>query len=344
MRYWELSKKYKLHHVGLWILFFAGWYLFRASDFPNQKLAVYITTVKVLVLALLVYVTNYVLIPVLLHKKQYGLFALIYTGMILAFGFFKIYLIIVLLQPYFSVKLDVFSPLKVRFYDDIIPLFLLVSTGAAAKFVMDYIVFQKRLAAISREKAETELQYLKSQINPHFVFNTLNAIYFQIDKTNTDARETLLRFSDLLRYQLYECNAEKIEIEKEMAYLRDYIHLQQKRKDENYIVTFNSSPALRDFAIVPLLLSPFVENAFKHISHFSDKPNTICIKADKQEDTFRFSVINTTENGQRSNELQVGGIGLKNVQRRLDLLYNGKHNLEICEDDHQYKVMLLIKV
>ncbi|MEJ7740001.1 MAG: histidine kinase [Chitinophagaceae bacterium] len=344
MKHWEVFRRYKLHHILLWSLFFAGWYLFRAGDFPNQQVAIYITTVKVLILASLVYFTNYALIPGMLYKKQYGRFALVYTCMILALGFFKVYLIIKLLQPYYSIKLEVFDDFKARFYDNIIPLFLLVSTGAAAKLVMSYIIFQQRLAAISQEKAETELQYLKSQINPHFVFNTLNTLYFQINKTNHEARETLLEFSGLLRYQLYECNAEKIAIEKEMAYLKDYIHLQQKRKDENYIVNFNCSQALQHFQIVPLLLSPFVENAFKHISHFADKPNTICINAGKRENTFNFSVINTTENGQQSNEPQVGGIGLKNVQRRLDLLYNGKHTLEILKEENAFKVNLIIMI
>lgn len=340
----EIFKKYKLHHLVLWGLLFAGWYLLRSDDFPDNKVAVQITLVKVLVLACLVYLTNILFIPLLLYKKKYLLFTFIFIGAVVIWGIFKIYLIMQLLQPYYKEPLKVFDDFKERFYDNIIPLFLLASTGAAAKLVTDYILSEKRLAAISREKSETELQYLKSQINPHFVFNTLNAIYFQIDKSNQDARETLLQFADLLRYQLYECNETTIPVEKEMHYLEDYIRLQQKRKDENYKVSFNRSPEVKNFQIVPLLLIPFVENAFKHISHFANKHNVIQIIVDRQADEFSFTVINSVEKEVDVKEPKTGGIGLKNVQRRLELLYPGSHALRICEAENNFTVHLTIKI
>jgi len=340
---WKMNRNTKWFHPVFWTLFFAGWYLFRVDDFPNQLVAIKITLVKVLVLASVVYFTNFLLIPFLLYAKKYWLFGLTYTAIIFGAGISKIYFIMQLLQPYYRSDLKVFSSFKSRFYDNIIPLFLLVSTGAAAKLVSDYIVSQKKLAAISQEKAETELQYLKSQINPHFVFNTLNAIYFQIDKSNPEARQTLLQFADLLRYQLYECNAEKISIEEEMAYLNDYIRLQQKRRDENYTVSFERSCMVKEFSIVPLLLIPFVENAFKHISHYTHKVNSVYIAADKKDSQFMFTVINTRDE-QPSNELNTGGIGLRNVQRRLDLLYPGKYALNIHKDCDVYRVRLQITV
>ena len=131
------------------------------------------------------------------------------------------------------------------------------------------------MAELAKEKAEAELNFLKSQINPHFLFNSLNSVYFLIDKSNPDARQALHKFSDMLRYQLYEANGEKIPIEKEINYLQDYVHLQQLRKDENYKVQFNCSPDVKNFSIEPLLLIPFVENAFKHISHKTDGSNFV---------------------------------------------------------------------
>ena len=344
---WETLLKYKVHHILLWLLFFAGWYFMRFEDFPDVNAALKITLIKVLVLATLVYLSNYLLIPYFLYRKRYWAFAAIFVTIIFAFGILKIYMITQVLQPYYSHRLlvfDNFDNFKERVYDNLIPLFLLVSTGAAAKLVMVYLVAEKRLAIISKEKAETELQYLKSQVNPHFVFNTLNAIYFQIDKNNHQARQTLLQFSDLLRYQLYECNEEKIPVEKEISYLRDYVHLQEKRKDENYIVEWCCSMKVKGFNIVPLLLMPLVENAFKHISHFQDKPNTIKIHADKKDNHFSFKITNTTEPGLTSNELQYGGIGLKNVKRRLELLYPGKHELNIIKEDGLYSADLIITV
>ncbi|MEJ7585936.1 MAG: histidine kinase [Ferruginibacter sp.] len=133
----------------------------------------------------------------------------------------------------------------------------------------DYGTLQQRVAEIAKEKAEAELNFLKSQINPHFLFNSLNSVYFLIDKNNPDARNALGKFSDMLRYQLYEMNGDQIPVEKEIRYLNDYVDLQKLRKDDQYVLSFKYSPEVKGFKIEPLLLVPFVENAFKHLSHYN---------------------------------------------------------------------------
>ncbi|MEJ0106369.1 MAG: histidine kinase [Bacteroidota bacterium] len=100
--------------------------------------------------------------------------------------------------------------------------------------MIDYARAQRRIGELAKEKAETELNFLKSQINPHFLFNSLNSVYFLIDKNNPGARQALHKFSDMLRYQIYECNGEKIPVEKEISYLQDYIDLQKLRGSEKY--------------------------------------------------------------------------------------------------------------
>ena len=315
----DYFKSYKPVYLLLWSLLFAAWYLMRVNDFPSQAVALTVTAVKVLVLMLLVYFTNYFLIPRLLYAKRYFLFGALFLSMIFVAGMFKIFVIITILQPYYRQQIGLFDDMATKVYDDLLPLFLLVSTGAAVKLVMSYIISERRIAEISKEKAETELQFLKSQVNPHFVFNTLNAIYFQIDKSNQDARETLIQFSDLLRYQLYECNADQIAIEKELAYLKDYVNLQLKRKDEQYKVAWEQGVGMHGFKIAPLLLMPLAENAFKHISHYTDQPNRIVIETETRDNIFSFKISNTTEPGYKSREPSVGGIGLKNVRRRLEL-------------------------
>jgi two-component system LytT family sensor kinase len=344
MRISGFFKQNGIFHILFWLLFFWGWYLMRVDDFPNTAVALQVTAVKVMVLATLVYLTNYLLIPALLYSRRYVLFTVAYLTLIVSFGLIKIYLIIVLLQPYYRQLLLVFDDFKTKVYDDLLPLFLLVSTGAAVKLMVNYLVSEKKLAEISREKSENELRFLRSQVNPHFVFNTLNSIYFQIDKSNQEARETLLQFSEILRYQLYECNADRLPVEKEIAYLDDYIQLQQKRKDGNYKVNFHCSDQVSDFLIVPLLLIPLVENAFKHISHFSDRTNEIEIKAERLGKRFCFSVRNTKEEGKKSSEPDYGGIGLKNVQRRLQLLYPGLHDFQIVDTPEMYFVTLMLTI
>jgi len=335
--------KYKLYHVLFWALFFGGWYYFRYQDFSTSELALKMVLVKVIDLALLVYITNYILIPQLLYKKKFVVFAIVYFLLVAGFSILKMYV-----EGQLMNRPDLFNfsnNLKVRIYDNIIPHFLLVSTGAAFKIMLDYGKAQRRLGELAKEKAETELNFLKSQINPHFLFNSINSVYFLIDKSNPEARQALHKFSEMLRYQLYECNGEKIPIEKEVNYLKDYIGLQKLRKEENFFVDFKTSGAVNGFLIEPLLLIPFVENSFKHISHFSNgKPNSVNIELSRENGYFNFKVNNTTE-GKELKELgKDGGIGLVNVKRRLELLYPGNHELKVSEKDNVFEVQLKLTI
>ena len=202
--------------------------------------------------------------------------------------------------------------------------------------------FQRELIQkMEVEKLSSELEYLKAQINPHFVFNSINTIYFQIDKQNTTARESLSAFSEMLRYQLYECNGKEIAIEKEIIYLKNYVELQRMRKDGNYTISFVVGQGLRGFTISPLLLIPFVENAFKHVSHHPLK-NEVRIQIDKHENTVELSVFNTKERKTINNGYT--GIGLNNVKRRLELLYKNRHELVIDNKADSYEVSLSLKI
>jgi len=338
----KLLLKYKVHHVLFWLLLFAGWYFLRYQDFSTRLLAFKITSIKVIDLALMVYITNLLLIPKLLYRKQYFFFILAYVSMIFCSSVWKQY---ILADVMHIGNFSIWNNFKGRLYDNIIPHYLLVSTGAAIKLLADYARTQRRLAEITKEKAESELKFLKSQINPHFIFNSLNSIYFLIDKSNRDARESLHKFSEMLRYQLYECGGEKIEIEKEIKYLEDYVDLQRLRKDDKYKVEFHCSQEVGGFAIEPLLLMPFVENSFKHISHFGNgKLNQVSIDASRNNGEFVFTVANTVDYSSKKNTDPVGGIGLRNVKRRLELLYPDKHRLEILEKEGWFRVDLRLKV
>lgn len=328
-----------MQHIIPWLLLYAGWHYFRYQDYPANT-GVWISFVKVADLALMVYITNYLLIPYLLYKKKYLLFITAFIVMVFLCSIFKMYIEEKLFgTPGFF---DLNTRFKARVYDNIIPHFLLVSTGAAFKLLIDYAGTQKRLGDLSKEKAQTELQFLKSQINPHFLFNSLNSIYFLIDKQNTAARKTLLQFADLLRYQLYDCNTASIEIEKELAYLNDYVKLQEIRKNNNYEITLDGDENMTGFRITPLLLIPFVENAFKHISHHTGKKNFIHITLKKQNNSFQFNLVNSKDN-HKSTEPQ-SGIGMANVKRRLELIYPGKHQLTIEDGEEVYAVQLNLDV
>lgn len=332
--------KYKLHHIFFWMLVFGVWFFLRVDDYSRESTAFKVTLIKVAELAAMIYITNYILIPQLLYKKQYVWFAIIFVVMIFCSSIIKMNILGRLLNSYQLINWS--DNLKKSLYDNIIPHFFLVIAGAAIKLMFDYGRLQQRMAETAREKAEAELNFLKSQINPHFVFNSLNSVYFLINKENTEARDALHKFSEMLRYQLYEINDDKIPIEKEINYLKDYVDLQQLRKDEKYTVQFNCASDIKGFSIEPLLLIPFVENAFKHISHFSDKINFIKVDMLMVNRTFVFSVINSKEMQQTTE--QHGGIGLNNVKRRLELLYPGSHELKINDTGSNFAVQLNLQL
>jgi LytS/YehU family sensor histidine kinase len=322
------------------MLVFALWYYLRYQDYPTKQIALEITLLKVSDLAGMIYVTNYLLIPRLLYKKRYITAVTVFIVMIFASSVAKVYFMAQIMnQPeLFSLAGNV----KTRLYENVISDFFLVTTGASFQLIFDYLKMQQRLVEIAKEKAETELSFLKSQINPHFLFNSLNSVYFLINKENLEARKALHKFSDMLRYQLYEVKGTRIPIEKELSYLKDYVDLQKLRKDENYSVEFNCSPEVKGFSIEPLLLIPFVENAFKHISHKTCSANFVKLDMSRSNGHFNFMIENSKE-AERTTELH-GGIGLNNVKRRLELLYPEKHELLINNKEDSYKVDLKLKI
>ncbi|HMK03201.1 MAG TPA: histidine kinase [Ferruginibacter sp.] len=337
----DLLLKYKLHHLFFWLMLFGLWYFLRYEDYSTTARAFRVTLIKVTDLAIMVYITNYLLIPAFLYKRKYLAFAFTFVLMVVVSSAIKMNILGRLLDN--PTLLDLTGNLKARIYDNVIPHFFLVLSGAAVKLMMDYTRMQQRMVEMAKEKAEAELNFLKSQINPHFLFNSLNSVYFLIEKNNTGAREALHKFSAMLRYQLYEMNGDKIPIEKEMQYLEDYVDLQKLRKDEHYAVEFNRTGDLKGFAIEPLLLVPFVENAFKHISHHKDQLNFIKLDLEKKNGTFYFKLENSKEAGAITTDKHAG-IGLNNVKRRLELLYPGTHQLTITNGINTFNVKLELKI
>ena len=333
--------KYKLHYLLIWLLLFGLWYFLRYEDYLDETTAFKVTLIKMLDLTIMVAFANYVLVPKLLYKRKYGWFAVAFLSFVIVSSLGKLAVLadVMHTQGLFDANVN----WKQRIYDNVIPHFFLAVAGVAVKLVSDYGKMQLRMSEMAKEKAEAELNFLKSQINPHFLFNSLNAVYFLIDKNNADARNALHKFSDMLRYQLYEMNGERIPIEKEIRYLEDYVGLQKLRNDEHYSVQFNCCESVKGFSIEPLLLIPFVENAFKHISHFNDKMNFVKVDMKSSNGIFYFAVENSKESNQQP-VYKPGGIGLTNVKRRLELLYPGRHEYAVTDGDGIYKVDLRIGV
>jgi two-component system, LytTR family, sensor kinase len=327
-------------HLLFWVLVALLWFYLRYQDYSSLQQAATVTVVKVVDLALIIYFANLVLVPKFLYRKKYVLFALLFVASIALSSFLK------LVQLSWSLNdphlLDAVN-IKEKVYNNFVTQFFLVLASIGLKSVVDYLNLQKKLAEVAKQKLEAELNFLKSQTNPHFLFNSLNAVYFLIDKNNAPARAALHKFSEMLRYQLYECNGEKIPIEKEITYLKDYVALQQLRVSNNTEIKFDCGVDVHDFSIEPLLLIPFVENSFKHLSHFDqNKQNEVRIAISRTNGSLQFSVYNTTENSNAT--INGGGIGLTNVKKRLNLLYPGKHQFSITKKKDWFGVDLTLSL
>ncbi len=289
------------------------------------------------------YFNVYYTIPVFLYRKRYTAFALLFLAGIVVASLLRVPLATYLNQHYFAPGKPPpgFSDL---FFNSLINIFIWTICLVAAKLIMDRIRFQKYVEVIEKEKMKNELDFLKAQFNPHFLFNSINSIYGNINKSNSTAREMLLTFSEMLRYQLYECNTGIISIEKEIGYIRNYITLQQIRKPENLSIQLQVSEEVRGITIAPLIFIAFIENSFKYVSNYEDKLNEVRISLAKSNNQLFFKTFNTKENNNGRKPIDHGGIGIADVKRRLELLYPGKHALTIQNNDHSFEVILNLEV
>ncbi|MBL7863613.1 MAG: histidine kinase [Cyclobacteriaceae bacterium] len=289
-------------------------------------------------LALIIYANLEYLIPVYAyHKKFYSYLA----GILVCFLFY------VLVKNTHDVFLTVYTgktalPFwQYSFYNFSIALFYM-AFSLALQLSKEWYFQRERLRMMEVEKLHTELEYLKAQINPHFLFNSLNTIFFQIEKTNMTARETLSKFSDMLRYQLYECNGDLISVEREIQYLRNYVDLQRLRKDDKYSIDLKATGTWNDAQVAPLMLMPLVENAFKYVSHFPGGDNRVSIQITGDLRELAVQVVNTKDT--RVAPRTAGGIGLRNLRRRLELQYPGRHTLEIDDGKTVFDVRLTLQL
>ena len=200
----------------------------------------------------------------------------------------------------------------------------------------EWYLQEKERKEMEKQQLLSELSFLKSQVNPHFLFNSLNGIYALAIKKSEKTPEAILQLSDLMRHMLYESDKEKVALEKETEYLKNYIQLQKLRLSPEVQVNFQVEGELQGKTIAPMLFIPFVENAFKH--GVDSGGGNIQIKMQAKGNTLSFDMINRISQAQ--NKDAVSGIGLANVRKRLDLLYPGRYKLEYKATNGNFVVHL----
>jgi LytS/YehU family sensor histidine kinase len=214
-------------------------------------------------------------------------------------------------------------------------------TGTFFRLTIDWFKKSRRQEELEKQNKNNELALLRSQINPHFLFNTLNNIHSFVYRDQDKTAFGIIKLSEIMRYMLNEANVDKVPLEKEIDYIKNYIELQKLRLKDPEFVEFKIEGDVFGKEIPPMLLISFVENAFKHGRKNSPAPGiSIILKSFENSLTFEASNYITKSSEKFSEE---SGFGLKNLRRRLELIYGKKYNLEITEDKEKYFVKLFIE-
>ncbi|MBU3012631.1 histidine kinase [Polaribacter vadi] len=298
------------------------------------------------VLITVFYVNYSFLVPKLLLNKKIGLYLITFVVFFLFFMY--------VLEPLILISKD-FQPPNETFEDRILnrkengprfefrpPIMVILFFGLSTsiKLVSEWYKAEKERALVASQKVNSELSFLKAQLNPHFLFNTLNSIYSLANKKSEDTTIAIVTLSELMRYMIYETNQEYISLTKEVEYIKNYISLHLLRLKDSSGVRVNVHGDL-NYKIEPLLLISFIENAFKYGTNYKGDTN-IRIKINVENDELHLYVFNACYITKVSDKNS--GIGLENIKNRLNLLYPKQHTLEINNEKKSFEVNLTIKL
>lgn len=294
--------------------------------------------------ALLFLGINYVLIPRFFYTGQYGKFFVCLVGAIILFGVVEEAVVERILSPDSRGTNDVTWQSIYWFFGEILVAMLAFIT---VKIIFDNFEQQQQLERIEQDRLSNELRLLKSQIQPHILFNSLNNLYHFALKQSDEVPGLILKLSNVLRYVLYEATDEKVALKKELAFLKDYVDLQEIQYGGRGEIHCDLARAEHEtyWKVEPFLLIPFVENGFKHSFGTKIKDVFVNISVVMRHHQLSLRVENNyEESGTDEQGLVQGGIGLVNVRKRLELLYPDRHELTIRKEVCNYVVDLSIEL
>jgi LytS/YehU family sensor histidine kinase len=287
---------------------------------------------------MVVYPLLYLLIPKFLVQKKFVLFFASFAGLLFLCAF-TMELLKIPLQIH---KNDAFKGFTWTVGKNVLP-FVHVAGLATAVKLIKYSYFQQQQASDAlQKKTQAELELLKAQIHPHFLFNTLNNLFAHTMKQSSESPDIVLKLSDLLRFMIYDSRAEFIPLKQEITLLKNYIDLEKMRYGDRLDISLTSSGDIEDKMIAPLILLPLIENSFKHGIAKQIDQSWISLDIQAEGNKLKVKLVNSRDADKEETKKAYRGIGLENVQRRLELIYPGKHSVEIGEEEDYFLVHLVI--
>lgn len=351
-------------HMAVWagifsLIFFLESISLRPEMGPAKTVFMLFRAISVLVLTLVFYLNAYFLLPATRSVKKWVVFILLQLGLLylyikgVDYAFEKLIHVQAFRRPVPQPDMMIkplpnpgFIPGRRRMpfnWITIFPFVLAVTASLAFHYIKESLKLDKQKRELELVSLASELQFLKSQVSPHFLFNVMNSLTYLARKKSSMLEPSIIKLSSLLRYMLYETEANNTLLDREISYLTDYIELQKLRYQHLEIIT--SFQSLNERAVIaPMLLIPFVENAFKHTASVDSEVSFISIKLLNKEDHLFFSVRNHYEEGNVILSDEASGIGLVNVVKRLEILYPNKHHLMIQKENNVFEILLEVKL
>jgi len=300
----------------------SGWLFIDRYD-TNYSFFLHDLNYTIAIMAI-IWINHFVLIPFFLDKRRYFLYSILLIGSIFLVSYLK------------GNEKDGWLDISKFFF------YFIYTTGAgmAAFFLRRNMIIQRENDEKEKLQKEMELNYLKAQVNPHFLFNSLNSIYSLSRKQSLETPDLVMQLSELMRYQLESSKKETVLLKEELKFLENYLLLEEKRLSKRCTIEFLIDGDVSDLRISPMLLIPFVENAVKYGAQSTNEQSTIDISATIKNSTLHFCVDNSKPH--KVSSLKRTGLGLENVRRRLNLLYPNSHVLEIDDKEEKYHINLSI--
>lgn len=327
-----------LLHLAFWLFLGAvNFLLFGWIDAVNQMLQR--SLANVLVLAFLFYLNAFVFIDRFFERRKYLLFGFASVAAILVFvpvriGLNQLFPVIANENPARQFKAFAIAALLTNIG--------IVLLSSLYQITINRFAQERRAMATINQQKEAELQFLKAQINPHFLFNTLNNIYSLAVVRSAKTAEMVLQLSNLLRYVIYESQHDQVSLDKEVGHIQGFIDLFKMRSEEAPDIRFVQKGNFAGFGVEPMVLIPLVENCFKHCDFDTNEAAFVAIEIAVDGQTLVFRTLNTKNKADKQKD-GTGGVGLENIRRRLDLKHEGAYQMTISDHGATFEVLLSIQ-
>jgi len=327
-------------HVAFWLVFLL---ILLALDNGQGGFWFNLTaeTVNILFYAAIVYFNLLYLIPHYLSDKRFMQYCLFLLLTVIVITPIKIFIFYFLLSYFPQAQEQLIVDQNWYFLSN----FVIAGISTVIKIISDWLRYQRDRQELQTRTMQSELRFLKSQINPHFLFNTLNSLYALTLKKSDKAPEIVIKLSEMMRYMLYECNERRVLLQKEINYLKNYLDLERLRQSHHARIQFDVQGMVSDQRIAPLMFIPFLENSFKHGLNSQISEGFVDISLDVQASEVTLKIENSkADKIPQLTHKRSGGIGLINVRRRLDLLYPDRYALNIEDNPNTYLVELKLEL